>query len=129
MSTVMQATAGGEGLPYWLGDFQTRFNTNARAAKLAAGWDRRLLVDAVDLPEKYTLTVTGARISEIREGEVDRDEDERLVTMVADEATLIEIFSGEYNPSTALIDGQLEVYSDSRDKVKLEALAMVIWGV
>jgi hypothetical protein len=129
MGTMTQATAGSEGLHYWLCDFQSRFNSNARAAKLAAGWDRQLLIEAVDLPEKYTLTVAEARISEIREGGTDPEADERLVTMIADEGTLIEIFSGEYNPSAALIDGQLEVYSDSRDKVKLEALAMVIWGV
>lgn len=129
MNIMTQAKCGEEGLHYWLCDFQSRFNANARAAKLAAGWERRLLVDAVDLPEKYTLTVTDAKISQIREGAADANEDERLVTMVADKGTLIEIFSGEYNPSAALIDGQLEVYSDSRDKVKLEALAMVIWGV
>jgi putative sterol carrier protein len=129
MNIMTQSGPGESGLHYWLCDFQSRFNTNARAAKLAAGWDRQLLVDAVDLAEKYTLTVTDAKISEIREGAIDPGEDERLVTMVADKDTLIEIFSGEYNPSAALIDGQLEVYSDSRDKVKLEALAMVIWGV
>ena len=28
-----------------------------------------------------------------------------------------------------LLDGVLEVYSDSRDKVKLEALALIIWGL
>lgn len=128
MSTRAQAPAG-ERLAYWLRDFQSRFNANPRAAKLAAGWDRHLLVDPTDGGARYTLDVTDARVSDVREGDCGTAGDERLITMSAEEDTLIDIFSGGYNPSTALIDGQLEVYSDSRDKVKLEALAMVIWGL
>ncbi len=129
MQTTTAQAVGEEGLLHWLQDFQTRFNSNARAAKLATGWDRQLLVDATDAGFQYTLTVADARLADIREGGVNPEEDEKLVTMSAEEATLIRIFSGDYNPSTALIDGQLEVYSDARDKVKLEALAMVIWGI
>jgi len=88
-----------------------------------------LLLEPTDTDARYLLTVAGARLTEIREGAIEPGTDERLVTMSAEEATLIEIFSGVTNPSTALIDGQLEVYSDSRDKVKLEALALVIWGL
>lgn len=124
---VQDVSAGG--LEYWLKDFQARFNANGRAIKLATGWDRQLFIDATDTGAQYTLTVEGARLSTIRAGAVDPHEDERLVTMSAEEGTLVDIFRGEYNPSTALIDGQLEVYSDSRDKVKLEALALVIWGI
>lgn len=115
-------------LDHWLEDFRDRFNANPRAAKLTAGWDRQLLVDATDSARAIVLTVAGARITDIRDGPPAREE-ATLVTMSAEQATLIEIFAGRYNPSAALIDGQLEVYSDARDKVKLEALAMVIWGV
>lgn len=129
MSTTTAEAIGDEGLLHWLQDFQQRFNSNPRAAKLTTGWDRQLLVDATDSGVKYTLTVADAGLRQIREGGVDPEQDEKLVTMSAEEATLVRIFSGDYNPSTALIDGQLEVYSDARDKVKLEALAMVIWGI
>ena len=88
-----------------------------------------MLLEPTDTDARYLLTVAGARLTDIREGGIAPGTDERLVTMSAEEATLIEIFSGVTNPSTALIDGQLEVYSDSRDKVKLEALALVIWGL
>jgi hypothetical protein len=127
--TITAQTIVDHSLLYWLQDFQVRFNANSRAAKLTAGWDRQLLLEPTDSDERYLLTVAGARLTEIREGAIAPGTDERLVTMSAEEATLIEIFSGVTNPSTALIDGQLEVYSDSRDKVKLEALALVIWGL
>jgi len=55
------------------------------------------------------------------------EEAEGLVHLQAEEDVLNEIFSGKYNPATALVDGALAVYSADRDKVKLEALAMVIW--
>jgi len=127
--TITAQTIVDHSLIYWLQDFQARFNANPRAAKLTAGWDRQLLLEPTDTETRYLLTVAGARLTDIREGGIAPGTDERLVTMSAEEATLIEIFSGVTNPSTALIDGQLEVYSDSRDKVKLEALALVIWGL
>jgi len=39
------------------------------------------------------------------------------------------VFSGDYNPAHALIDGELAVFSNEKDKVKLEAITMVIWGM
>jgi hypothetical protein len=119
-------------LDHWLADFRDRFNGNARAAKLTAGWERKLLVDATDTGRVAVLTVSGARVTEIGESSneaSDTGDETAVVTMRAGEDTLIEIFAGRYNPSSALIDGQLEVYSDARDKVKLEALALVIWGL
>ena len=117
-----------ETLDHWLGDFRDRFNANGRAAKLTAGWNRRLLVDATDTARSVVLTVTGTRVTDIRDG-TEGTGDTPFVTLSGEERTLIEIFAGRYNPSSAVIDGQLEVYSDARDKVKLEALAMVIWGL
>jgi hypothetical protein len=115
-------------LGYWLTDFQTRFNTNARALKLTKGWDRDILLEALDSGKRYTMVVRESKLKDIFPTAPQNTPDETLVTLRANEDILTQIFSGNYNPSTALIDGVLEVYSDSRDKVKLEALAMVIWG-
>jgi len=45
----------------------------------------------------------------------------------AAQEALVRIFTGKYNPAHALIDGALAVFSGERDKVKLEAIAMIIW--
>jgi len=111
-----------------LEDFQQRFNTNGRVRKLVKNWDRQVMVEATDTGAVYTMYVEDAEMRRIEEGRSEGD-DEYLVHLQATNETLMEIFSGNYNPSTALLDGMLSVFSNERDKVKLEACAMVIWGL
>ncbi|MBD0339042.1 MAG: SCP2 sterol-binding domain-containing protein [Thermoleophilia bacterium] len=111
-----------------LDDFQQRFNTNERVRKLVKNWDRQVMVEATDTGAIYTMYVEDAEMRRIEEGRSEGD-DEYLVHLQATNETLMEIFSGNYNPSTALLDGMLSVFSNERDKVKLEACAMVIWGL
>lgn len=111
-----------------LEDFRERFNSNPRAAKLVKNWNRRVMLEATDTGAAYTLVIEDQRVRSIDEGPADTD-DEYLVHLQASYAILMEIFSGNYNPSTALLDGLLAVFSNERDKVKLEACAMVIWGL
>jgi hypothetical protein len=111
-----------------LDDFQQRFNTNERVRKLVKNWDRQVMVEATDTGAIYTMYVEDAEMRRIEEGRSEGD-DEYLVHLQASNETLMEIFSGNYNPSTALLDGMLSVFSNERDKVKLEACAMVIWGL
>lgn len=111
-----------------LDDFQQRFNTNERVRKLVKNWDRQVMVEATDTGAIYTMYVEDAQMRRIEEGRSEGD-DEYLVHLQASNETLMEVFSGNYNPSTALLDGMLSVFSNERDKVKLEACAMVIWGL
>lgn len=119
---------GSEGLLASLHDFQDRFNRNPRAHKLVKSWDREILVEATDTDVRYTMTVEGARLADVASGEPEGRYPDP-VHLQSDEETLVEIFRGAYNPSTALLDGVLAVFSSDKDKVKLEALAMVIWGL
>ena len=112
-----------------LEDFQQRFNTNGRVRKLVKNWDRQVMVEATDTGAVYTMHIEDAQLQRIDEGRPDGGDDEYLVHLQATNETLMEIFSGNYNPSTALLDGMLSVFSNERDKVKLEACAMVIWGL
>jgi SCP-2 sterol transfer family len=110
-----------------LEDFRSRFNTNQRAQKLVNNWNRFLVLDAQDTGRKFALVVKDLRIDAVvKVTEIDEEAD-GLIHLQADEAVLQAIFSGRYNPATALVDGALAVFSQDRDKVKLEALAMVIW--
>ena len=113
-----------------LEDFRERFHSNRRAQKLVKKWNRTILLEATDTSELYTLVVADQAIAAIERGRgAVPDEDDYLVHLQAEESVLIDIFSGRYNPSTALLDGMLSVFSNERDKVKLEALAMVLWGL
>lgn len=114
-----------------LEDFRERFHSNRRAQKLVKKWNRTILLEATDTGELYTLVVADQAIAAIERGRgagADED-DEYLVHLQTEESVLMDVFSGRYNPSTALLDGMLSVFSNERDKVKLEALAMVLWGL
>jgi len=107
--------------------FKQQFNSNEKVKKLVRNWNRLILLTAKDTGSKYGLVVKNDEMVEVRRaGEADGDADD-LVHLEADESVLKDIFSGKYNPATALLDGALAVFSLDRDKVKLEALAMVIW--
>ena len=109
-----------------LQDFRDRFNDNARVKKLIAGWNREVLVEPLDAPTAYTMTIENLEMTGVTPGIT---EGEGTVHMQADEEILKRIFTGDYNPATALIDGNMAVFSAERDKVKLEAIAMVVWGL
>ncbi|HEX5726807.1 MAG TPA: hypothetical protein VFX98_15130 [Longimicrobiaceae bacterium] len=107
-------------------DFQQRFNENARVKKLIPGWNRKILIEPTDVENPIHLVISDNEMREVSPGMV---EDPMLVHMQADEETFKRVWTGDINPATALIDGTLAVFSDERDKVKLEAIAMVIWGL
>jgi hypothetical protein len=110
-----------------LQDFKDRFNSNPRAQKLVKDWDRIVLLDATDTGSKFGLVLKDQALIEVRQMQDADSQEEGIVHLQAEEDVLHQIFSGHYNPATALVDGALAVYSADRDKVKLEALAMVIW--
>jgi putative sterol carrier protein len=112
-----------------LEDFQERFNTNPQARKLAKNWTRQIQIESIDAGDVFTLLTDDGELQRILDGPPPNCDDDFLVHLQASNDTLIEIFSGNYNPSTALLDGMLSVFSNDKDKVKLEALAMVIWGL
>jgi hypothetical protein len=112
-----------------LHDFQKTFNENQRVKKLTKGWNRFLKAESTDTGEIYTVTVQDVAINTIAQGCSIPEDDEDLITLQAAEEALVRIFTGKYNPAHALIDGALAVFCSERDKVKLEAIAMVIWGL
>ena len=112
-----------------LQDFQNRFNNDTRVKKLIKGWNRYLKVDGTDTGEIYTLTIQDLAVTHIEAGCTLADDDENVIALQASQEALVRIFTGKYNPAHALIDGALAVFSGERDKVKLEAIAMIIWGM
>src|SRR5260370_1432951 len=110
-----------------LRNFRQQFNSNDKAKRLVKNWNRLILLCAKDTGSKFGLDVKNDEMGEARPaGHADNAADD-LVHLEAAESVLKDIFSGKYNPATALLDGALAVFSPDRDKVKLEALAMVIW--
>lgn len=107
-------------------DFRKRFNDSERVKKLIKNWDRAIMLESTDSNSNYSFTIENNELSQILPGLVEKDP---MIHLQAEESILTRIFSGDYNPASALIDGALAVFSDERDKVKLEAIAMIIWGM
>jgi putative sterol carrier protein len=112
-----------------LRDFQSRFNANEQVKKLVRGWDRSILLEATDSDAIFTVTLQGLLITDVKARNETDPDDDNLVHLQASEENLIRILSGDYQPATALIDGELAVFSSEPDKVKLEAISIVIWGM
>lgn len=107
--------------------FQTTFNENGRVKKLIKNWSRMIVVEGTDTGAVLTMAVDDLLMTAVLEGA--HPNGENPIHLQAQQETLIRIFSGDYNPAHALIDGELAVFSSEKDKVKLEAITMVIWGI
>lgn len=123
MGTTNYATLGD-----CLDEFRSTFNAHQSVKKLVKGWDRFIVVEAIDTESVLTMIVRDLLVTDIRAGAHGEDDD-NLIHLQASEHNLIRIFSGDYNPANALIDGELAVFSSEKDKVKLEAISTVIWGM
>lgn len=107
--------------------FQNTFNENARVKKLIKNWERSLIIEATDTEATLTMVISDLVMTDVRDGA--HPNEDNPIHLQASQDTLIRIFSGDYNPAHALIDGELAVFSSEKDKVKLEAITMVIWGI
>lgn len=107
--------------------FQHTFNDNARVKKLIKNWERSIIVEATDTEATLTMVISDLVMTDVRDGA--HANEDNPIHLQASQDTLIRIFSGDYNPAHALIDGELAVFSSEKDKVKLEAITMVIWGI
>lgn len=123
MTTITKYTS----LADCLTAFQTTFNENPRVKKLIKNWTRSIVVEALDTEAVMTMFVDDLKLTQVLEG-AHGDGDEQ-VHLQANQDVLIDIFSGERNPVHTLVDGELAVFSSEKDKVKLEAITMVIWGL
>lgn len=105
--------------------FKNLVNNNSSVKKLLVGWEPMIQIETVDADEQYTLTVRDCILDEIRQG----PDENGTVTVRGTRQILSEIFAGKRNPAQALIDGQIEIYGQEKDMIKLDALTLVLWDV
>jgi len=110
-----------------LDDFRHRFNQNPRVKKIIKDWNRSIVVECLDTGEALTLVIRDLEVTEILPYAAETHESRILLQ--ANQDIHKQIFTGIYNPSHALMDGAIAVFASDRDQVKLEAIAMVTWGI
>ena len=109
-----------------LGSFAQRANAHTSLRKTLAGWSPDFYIQSSDSGECFQIRVVGGGIQDVL---ATRDEpgDEALVLRGCS-AVLGQVFSGQRSPLAAYTDGQLEVYGNPKDQIKLDVIALVLWG-
>ncbi len=106
MATTAETQAPVTDLRACLLDWQARFNEHERVRKLVKKWNRYIVIETTDTNEVYTMTVQDRELTSVRDG-WPPETDDYTVHGQASHATMVEIFSGNYHPTTALLDGML----------------------
>ena len=105
-------------------EFSSRVNNSGRIQSLLKDWNRTLSIEAEDAPsESYVLVFRDCAVVSVCRG---RDESASII-MRAPVQLLGEVFSGRTNPAMAFLEGQLQVFADDRDQVKLDAISLLLW--
>lgn len=107
-------------------DFQAKVNENERIERILNGWSPNIVVEPRGADEEYTMVVAQSKITEVLDG---RQTAEHLVHVAAEPDVILQVFTGELNPSEAVLDGILSVFASDKDQVKLDAITLVLWGI
>lgn len=109
-----------------LDDFQAKVNANERIGRILNGWSPNIYIEPRGADETYTLLCADNKITDVLDG---RHEADHFVHLAAEPAVILQVFSGELNPSEAVLDGILSVFASDKDQVKLDAITLVLWGI
>ena len=108
-----------------LNDFQQKVNANVRIKSIINNWNPVFFIETSDTDLCYQIKIETGKIIGITLAVVD---DDSALLVRGEQQILENVFSGQLNPLVAYSSGLLEVYGDEADKVKLDAVSLVLWG-
>ena len=113
-----------------LEQFKHKANAHTRIANLIKGWEPTIEVESTQPPSTRFIAVRAGRIESIAthcppDGPLKPG---HRVHLRGTDAVLTDVFQGRCNPARAFLDGQLEIFADDKDHVKLDAISLVLWG-
>jgi len=113
-------------LGHTLGQFAGRVNECAALRGTLAGWQPDFHIEARDTGAAFRVRIEGGRVQGVEPAASEAGDDALLLR--ADAAVLEEVFTGTRSPLGAYTDGLLEVYGPPKDQIKLDVIALVLWG-
>ena len=105
--------------------FSALVEAHPRMQTLLKGWDRTLVVHAIDNAHSYTLRFEGCRVADLRDGAAPPGDG--TIVVKGSEEVLTGIFSGTLNPTSEYFDGRLHLDASESDQVKLDAVTLILW--
>lgn len=113
-----------------LENFQSSVNTNAQIQRIVKGWNTDVLLQEIDSSICYRLLINDGKIHQIVHGAtaVD-DKDDCAMRIVGEAAIMRGLFEGKVNGIRANNEGLIAIYGPMGDQVKLDAIALILWGI
>jgi hypothetical protein len=109
-----------------LDDFAGQFNGHASLRTMLAAWTPQFFIQGRDQGGTFQIHLAQGQVTRISEAFEEPDDEALLLR--ADLAVLQQIFTGRLSPLGAYTDGLLEVYGSQKDQIKLDVIALVVWG-
>ncbi len=111
-----------------LQNYQLEFNASDDLGKVLKNWNPHLEISTTDGSLRYSISIQDAKVIDISERSADSDKD-HSIKIEGSEEILMEIFTGVTNPAEAVLNGDLFVFASDMDKIKLDAISLIIWGL
>ncbi len=83
-----------------------------------------ILIKAGDIDSQHTLTLQNGELS-LAQGAPEQNPD---LVVTSDSATLADLFNGKITPTEPFANGTLSIQGAEDDIVRLDFIALMIWG-
>ena len=114
------------GLLNLLREFAVRVNDHPALRRPLAGWSPGFYIEASDTGHTFEVHLVGGRVEGVEPA--GKEPGDEALLLRAATPVLERVFSGALSPLGAYTDGQLEVYGSQKDQIKLDVIALVLWG-
>ncbi len=109
-----------------LNDFSVRVNSLDNLRALLLGWAPEFYIQARDVGDTFRIYFEQGSVQKIEP--VEHEPSDEALLLRADMGVLEKIFTGTLSPLSAYTQGVLEVYGSAKDQVKLDLIALLVWG-
>jgi hypothetical protein len=111
-----------------LEQFKSDVNGNAQIQRIVKGWNTDVALTTRHGGHAWRLCINGGKIEQIAAGH-GAAFDDCPMRIVGDSSVMRGLFEGKINGIRANNDGLLEIYGPMSDQVKLDAIALILWGI
>ena len=114
------------GLQRILDDFAGHLNRHEGLRATLAGWSPSFFIETRDSGETFRVHMEDGQVRRV--APTDEEPGDEALLLRGESTVITQIFTGRMSPLGAYTDGQLEVYGTPKDQIKLDVIALVLWG-
>ena len=89
-------------------------------------WRPEFFIQTADEAETFRIEFRDGQVEHV--AKVGDEPGDGALLLRGDGTILDRVFNGTLSPLKAYTDGALEVYGSQKDQIKLDAIALVVWG-